>query len=332
MLNSKAMPAILVITLLGLAACTPEILPTRIPAATVDGGEPAATSVGQLPPTWTPLPDLDLEVTPPPTAPPPPTNTPLPTDTAVPATDTPEPTLTETAVPTDTPPPPTDTPAPATATNTPNPASPTPPPPPTDTPAPVFSGNILANGSFENGHYNMWGVAELQLPNSWVFEWDEGPTGFGENAWDVYVRPETRVLSAAFLPPQDQAMFIYDGQSTVKIFKGYGAISIRLMTDLYLEPGTYMFEVNLFPDLCTDYVNNQKIWAGDPFSGEVRFIVTGGGTDWFLPQFGMRNTFTHTFTVQQAGTDRVGLGIRGRFAILNNGWFMDAWSLRQVEG
>ncbi len=311
-------------------ACTPETLATRIPVATVDVATTVIAGVTQLPATWTPLPDLNPEVTPALTMPPPPSSTPLPTATAVPATATPQPIATDTAVPTDTPLPPTNTPLPATATNTPNPASPTPLPPPTNTPPPVYSGNLLPNGSFEEGHYNMSGIAELQIPNGWLFEWDEGPTGFGEN--HVYFRPETRVLPSASLPPAEHPLFIYNGQYTVKVFKGYGPISFRLMTDVYLEPGTYTLEVNIFPDLYVDYVNNQKVWAGDPYSGEVRFIVTGASTDWFLPQFGMRNTFTHTFTVQQAGAVRVGFGMRGRYGILNNGWFMDDWSLRRVEG
>lgn len=31
----------------------------------------------------------------------------------------------------------------------------------------------------------MYGIPELQLPNGWAFEWDEGPTGFGNQPWDV---------------------------------------------------------------------------------------------------------------------------------------------------
>jgi len=190
--------------------------------------------------------------------------------------------------------------------------------------------NLLPNPSFEEGWYNLNGIPELQLPNGWFFEWDEGPTGYGNQPWDVYVRPETRVLSTAFLPPSEHPLYIYDGIYTVKIFKGAGAISTRLMTDVHLEPGTYVFEINLFPDLVVGYENGQKIWAPDPYSGEVRFIVTGAGTDWFLPVFGQKNTFTHTFTVAEAQTIRVGVALRGRYAIPNNGWFIDDWSLRQV--
>lgn len=215
---------------------------------------------------------------------------------------------------------------------TPVPPQPTPvPPPPTPVPPPVTSGNLLPNGSFENGWYNMNGVAELQLPNSWRFEWDSGPTGFGSESWDVWLRPETRVLSRQFLPPSEHPLFIYDGDHTVKIFKGSGAISVRMLTDVTLEPGTYELVVNVFPDLVVGYQNGQKVLAPDPLSGDVRLIAAGGSSGWILPNFGQRNRLTYRFTINQRSTVTVGAAIRGRFAIQNNGWFVDDWSLTRVQ-
>jgi hypothetical protein len=146
------------------------------------------------------------------------------------------------------------------------------------------------------------------------------------------VRPETRVLPDTQLPPAEHPLFLWDGEYTIKMFKGSGAISFRLMTDVSLQPGSYVFEINLFPDLVMAYANGQKVWADDPLAGEVRFLQDGGGTDWFLPVFGQKNTFTYTFTVNEARTVRLGIGIRGRFAIANNGWFFDDWSLGRIEG
>lgn len=275
---------------------------------------PTETAVPVLPPaTWTPEPTL----------PPPPTSTPLPTVVV-------EPTNTPVPLPTNTPIPPTATAVPPTATSAAPPPS-TQPPPPTIPPEPVYGVNLLPNASFEEGWYNQNGIPELQLPNSWIFQWDEGPTGFGGAPWDVYVRPETRVLPATMLPPAEHPLYIYDGQYTVKMFKGNGAISFRVLTDVTLEPGTYTFEINAFADLVEGYNGNQKIWASDPYSGEIQFLIGGVAYGWILPTFGQRNTLLQTFTVSQTQTMQVGIWVRGRFAIANNGWFFDNWSLRRIQ-
>lgn len=315
--------AALMMMALVLAACqTDSILPTRAAVApTVLSDVETDDAVAQVPPTWTPepIPPTNTPV------PPPPTSTAVPTATPAPPTDTPIPIPTNTPEPTAVPP--TNTAVPPTS-----PPQPTaPPPPPTIPSDPILGQNILTNASFEEGHYNKDGIPELQLPNGWYFQWDEGPTGFGDNPWDVYVRPETRVLPSSQLPPDEHALFIWDGTHTVKMFKGNGAISMRLLTDMHLEPGTYQFEINLFPDMVMGYENHQKIWASDPLSGEVRFIVTGAETGWFLPVFGQRNTFTHTFTVAQAQTVQIGVGFRGRYALSTNGFFVDNWSLKKIE-
>jgi LysM repeat protein len=218
---------------------------------------------------------------------------------------------------------PTQPPAPAT----PIPAT-TPSP---TTPAPAPSGvNQLPNHSFEDGWYNQNGIPELQLPIHWIFEWDEGTNPFDSAPWSDFVRPETRVLSAAYLPANEHPLYIYDGSHTVKIFKGNGAISFRLMTDVTLGPGTYVFRINVFPDMVSGYANGQKVFAADPNSGELRFIVGNGGSNWILPIFGQKNTLSHTFTVNTTQTIRVGVAMRGRYALANNGWFMDDWSLVKV--
>jgi hypothetical protein len=176
----------------------------------------------------------------------------------------------------------------------------------------------------------MWGIAELQLPVGWVFEWDEGPTGFGSEVWDVYIRPETRVLSSDYLPASEHALYIYDGDYTIKIFKGSGAISFKLYRDVYLEPGDYVLEVNAYPDLYMDYVDGMKIWADDPLTGQFRFIAPEA-TGWMGTTYGRKNTFTHRFTVNEAQDVRIGAAMRGNHAIMNDGWFLDDWTLKRVE-
>jgi LysM repeat protein len=209
--------------------------------------------------------------------------------------------------------------------------SPTPPsnqPPNQPTPAPPTTSNLLPNSSFEGGWYHPNGAAELQIPNGWRFEWDQGPTGWGNNPWDVYNRPEVRVLNRAYLPPSEHNLFILQGNQTVKAFKGMSPISYRLLTEVALPAGTYRLTVRFVPDLVMGYENGQKVPPSDPSAGEVRLITPGGGSVWFpANQGGQAQTLSHQFTLSQPQTVTVGGAFRARYAISNNGFFMDDWSL-----
>lgn len=326
----------------GCATAVPVSPPTAAAeaVAAMSTTPPPATAA----PTWTVVPVL-IEETAAATLPPPPTSTALPTSTAEVASATPESTVTVTSEPTATVLPPAatqptaPTSAPATAAPTEPPAEPVAPPadpvePPAE-PAPaaevVLGANLLPNPSFEEGHYLQNGVPELQLPNSWRLEWSEAPTGLGNAAWDIYVRPEARVLSTAFLPPEEHPLYIYNGQHTVKIFKGSGAVDFQLLTDVTLQPGTYVIEAKMFADTVEKWENRQKVWAADPTAAEFRFRVGDGGTTWTPQRLGQVNVHNYTFTIDQPVTIPVGIGLRGRYAIANNGWFIDDLSLRRIE-
>ncbi len=322
----------LLLTALALfaAACqtTPDPQPTveSNTATTVETiVEQPVEEIAAVPATWTPLPAVALvTITAAPTEPPPATATPFPTATPVPVTNTPEPTPTE---------PPTNTPVPQ-PTQPPAPAQPAAPAAPVAAalPAnPVLGVNLLPNPSFEEGHWNQDGIPELQLPNGWRLEYEQGATGFGSESWDVYVRPETRVLSIAFLPPEEHGLFIFDGSNTVKIFKGTGALSTRLLTDIELQPGTYVLEGNFYSDVFESYSNKQKNAPANPQAGEAALYAGTTGTGWIGNNYLNRNKLTHTFTIDTAQKVPVGIGFRGRYAIANNGWFVDNLSLRRVE-
>lgn len=309
-----------------MVACRAETIPpaTRedttaliTPAPTSNLPTAVPTAAALVPPTWTPiataLRPIELFSAPP-------TWTPRATLPFIP-TNTRPPTATATPIP------PTETP------------SATPPitiltpflPPPTNTPPPTGGSNLLPNPSFENGWYNLNNTPELQVPNDWWLEWEVGDNPLDPDPWNDFVRPETRVLPKAFLPAHEHSTYIWDGMHTVKVFKGEGAISFRLMTQVYLEAGQYVMEANIYPDLVVGYrADGSKIWAPDPLSGEVQFVVDGVTSGWQLPIFGRRNTVTHVFAVTEPHTLTMGVWIRGRWAIENNGWFMDAWSLRRV--
>jgi hypothetical protein len=49
-----------------------------------------------------------------------------------------------------------------------------------------------------------------------------------------------------------------------------------------------------------------------------------------LPAFGQKNRYVQTFVVDAAQEVEVGAAMRGRWAILNNGWFMDDWRLMRI--
>lgn len=315
--------------LLGLAACqgneaTPEAdvqatVDTAV-ALTVAAQDVAAveevaqaTEIPTLPPAPTAIlntPTVMFTAPPPATSTPPSTSTPLVTETPAP---------TETAVATEVP-------------TTSAPVNTQPPPPPTAPAEPVFGGNLLVNGSFEGGWYNLNGAPEFQLPNNWTLEFDSGPTGFGSEPWDVWFPPEIRVLPYFQLPDSERALFIREGEYTIKAFKGNGPISLRFLQDIALQPGTYLFTAYIFPDLVSSY-DGGKQYAGDPFAGEMRFISPSGGTNWlpFGAGFGTWGTFTHTFTLDTAQTVRIGVGMRGRYGLASNGFFIDDWSLQRVE-
>ena len=193
---------------------------------------------------------------------------------------------------------------------------------------PDLGPNLLSNASFEQGWYHPNGIPELQIPNGWQFTYAAGSNPLDPDPWNVWVRPETRVLPSAFLPPEEHDLFIWDGNQTVKVFKEHGSISFQLTRSMTLSPGTYVLVINVFPDLVVDYDSSgEKIWAPDPLSGEVKLIADSGTTGWMLPTFGQKNRFQTTFTLTQTKTVTLGAAMRGRWAIKNNGWFMDDWGL-----
>jgi len=209
-----------------------------------------------------------------------------------------------------------------------------------DHPLTVQSGNLLLNPSFEEGWYHPNDIPELQIPNQWRFSWEEGDNPLVDmknEPWNAWVRPEVRVMPCILLPPHECDIFIWGEPEeppyymyTVKIFKGWGSINFDLVTDVWLEPGMYLLEISFYPDLVHDYIGSEKVFAPDPLSGEFHFIIGEGEYDWWLPAFGQKNTVYKLFTVEEAGWVTVGAAMRGRWALENNGWFMDDWRLVRV--
>lgn len=211
-------------------------------------------------------------------------------------------------------------------------AAPPAPPAATTAPAateaapPAAAQNLLPNPSFE-GDWYFYLYNELQVPEGWQLATDEGPNTLEPGAGGLFNRPEVRVVPAPDLPPAEQALFVIEGNKTVKAFKGGAPTSFSLFTDVALPPGNYRMTVRFFADTVAAYDGGQKTYASNPLAAEVRILVDNGGMAWQGVQSGQRNTVTFDFTVSEARTVRVGASFRNRFVMANNGWFLDDWSL-----
>lgn len=212
-----------------------------------------------------------------------------------------------------------------------NTSTPTPQTTPTPTPAPApVSANLLPNPSFEEGwHFYLYN--ELQIPDGWQMLTDEGANTLDPGDGGLFLRPECRVVSKADLPESEHASFVFNGEKTVKVFKGGAPTNFSLFTDIYLQPGTYRFTINFFPDTVATYEGSKKIWATHPLAAEARIFYDNSGTGWTASTPGTRNTLTYDFTLTTAASVRLGGSFRNRFVQSNNGWFLDNWSLQQIN-
>jgi LysM repeat protein len=217
-------------------------------------------------------------------------------------------------------------PATPTATTTPAPTGET---AAAATPAPAD--NLFKNGSFEDDwYYHIYN--ELQIPVGWQLTFDEGPNNLQPGDGGNFARPEVRVVDTGAFPPEEQSLFIFDGNKTVKAFKGYAPTTFSIFQDVHLQPGRYRMTLNFFPDLVANYNDNgNRVFATDPLAGEMRIIHNDGGSGWTTVSAGQRNTRVHEFTVTQPGGVRLGAAFRNRFGIANNGWFLDDWRLERVN-
>ncbi|MEZ4512211.1 MAG: LysM peptidoglycan-binding domain-containing protein [Chloroflexota bacterium] len=199
-------------------------------------------------------------------------------------------------------------------------------------PAPAVGQNLLPNPSFEEDWYFFNGINELQLPIHWSAFTDEGPNPFTDDPNDLFLRPEIRVITTADLPDAERAQFVFNGNKTIKAFKGHGPTSFGIFTDIALPAGSYRFTVRYFPDTVLDYNGNQKVWNTDPQAAEVRVIYNNGGTNWAGTNVATRNTTTYEFKLDAPTTVRLGAAFRNRYINNNNSWFIDDWSLVKLEG
>ena len=193
------------------------------------------------------------------------------------------------------------------------------------------SANLLPNPSFEAGWYFFEGVSEWQLPDEWLLAVDEGPNNLVPGSGGNFLRPEVRLVASADLPPGEREQFVFDGQKTIKAFKGGAPTNFAIYTDVALQPGTYRFTIRFFPDTVIVYDGSKKIFSQEPLAAEYRIVYNTGGTGWSPAVVGVVNTQSYEFTLSQPQTVRLGGAFRNRFDGSNNGWFIDDWSLEAIN-
>jgi LysM repeat protein len=194
----------------------------------------------------------------------------------------------------------------------------------------AISDNLLLNASFEDDWYFFNGINELQIPIGWSTFVDEGLNTLTGDPNDLFFRPEIRVIPSQNLPDSEVPLFIFEGNKTIKAFKGGAPTSFAIFTDIALPAGSYRFAINFFPDIVSVYQDGTKIWATDPLAAEVRFILNNGGSDWTTAAIGTKNTMTYEFSLTQLATVRLGAAFRNRYVNANNSWFLDDWSLYRL--
>lgn len=105
-----------------------------------------------------------------------------------------------------------------------------------------------------------------------------------------------------------------------------------------LTPGCrYLFTAPVFPDLVVRMDGAVKVFADDPLAGEVRLYVVSGGqvigdTDYLNgANFAFGRYTEHTLLFTATSTEvEINLECRGRWGLLNNGFFVDSLRLEAV--
>ena len=214
---------------------------------------------------------------------------------------------------------------------------PPPPPPPLPPPPPPPAGNLLINGSFENGTYKWGGVDEFNIPDDWdwTFAPPEETNPVDPSSWSEFKPPEVVNPSAVNLPPHEQALFILDGERTLKIFKGSGSIKFSLSQLVTItEPTTLRLTMPIYADLVKGYTDGgQKVWADDSEGrdGLYKWIIDDYSPSvWLSLVPGAWEDIVAEGTVQP-GVVRVGVEVMLPFPLVNNGIFADSWTLEAVE-
>lgn len=201
--------------------------------------------------------------------------------------------------------------------------------------------NLLRNPGFEEGTYPFDPLGILYIPKEWVFTFRDGPTNQLPRQTIPWGRPNAGCLGLQQFPPHEHPIFFQQGSQMLwKTWQGKSYPQyIMLSQTLTLTPGqTYRFTANVCPDMVTQYGGPQgKIFIDDPDAYAVRVNAVSGGQT-FSSEFKKTQQLPNDqytpvsvdFTAPAAEV-MVSVEAYGIFAIENNCFFMDNFSLVQIE-
>ncbi len=199
--------------------------------------------------------------------------------------------------------------------------------------------NLLRNPNLEDGSFHWHGINEINIPNGWDFWYQTDKQLRLDRQDQAFDPPECVVWHKASAPLEERSLFFLSGDHCMKIFKGWGVIWWRLFQTVDgLVPGQrYRFTAPVFPDLVMKYdLQKGKTFADDPLAGEVRLSARSGGreveTGWLNGNqfpFGKYTFFTLDFVAEGTSAE-VSLECRGRWGVVNNGWFIDSLILEAI--
>lgn len=208
------------------------------------------------------------------------------------------------------------------------PPAPEPPPPAEEPePPPLPGGNLLVNGSFEEG----WTDAATfpgQHPKGWVVEWNAGREFHNPHAEWEYQVGEGVHKSPDFLPAEEHAVFIWDGRWTYKLFADKKAFWARLKQTVELPAGRYRLSTPVWVD-CYRWMGF-KDYDVEPWQAEIKVNVNNSAArEWSpLPSGGKRAVVTEF--EHPGGPMKLGVHLRANWPISNNLW-LDRWELAAVR-
>lgn len=202
--------------------------------------------------------------------------------------------------------------------------------------------NLLKNGSFENGWYDVSGTQ--QCPDGWRMHWTEGEKTTGGSKT---VRPESRVLPKGQVPPDEHNLYFWDGNYTVKIFWSDYPIHVAMSQDVSgLEVGReYKFVVPVYVDTFDWDEEEHKKKAPGPHAAQVRLGAGPKGANWrdeeainfsnwangaSMPPFFLTRTTLQFKFVATASEMTVFVEYTSKWGLDNNGIFMDALRLEPL--